>query len=270
MPELPEVETTVNELRPGVTGRRIIGVDILSAGTIAMPAPAEFKEGLTGQVITSLSRRGKHLVFHLDSGCYLIAHLRMTGALLLKPATEKPEKYVRVIIYLDSDQAMHFRDVRRFGRMWLVEDAGKVTGKLGPEPLAPDFTAEVLARVLTKRSTPVKSMLLDQTLIAGIGNMYADEALYRAGIHPLQPGGSLNKNEIKKLHEAIQQVLSQGILHCGASTDTFIRPGGSLGEAHLQFKVAHQKGRACAVCGETIVRTTVKQRGSFFCPHCQQ
>jgi formamidopyrimidine-DNA glycosylase len=270
MPELPEVETTVNELRPGLIGRRISGVDILSARTIAAPAPAEFKGGLTGRAITGLSRRGKHLIFNLDDGRFLIAHLRMTGSLLLKQSAEEPEKYVRVIIYLDNGQAMHFRDVRRFGRMWLVEDSCTVTGKLGPEPLAPEFTPEVLAQLLKKRATPIKSLLLDQTLIAGIGNMYADEALYRAGIHPLQPGNSLNKSETEKLHEAIQQVLSQGIRYCGASTDTFIRPAGVKGEAHLQFQVAHQKGKECAVCGETIVRTTVQQRGSFFCPHCQR
>jgi formamidopyrimidine-DNA glycosylase len=269
MPELPEVETTVNELRPGVTCRRITGVEVLSLNSVAAPAPAEFKAGLTGRTITSLSRRGKHLVFGLDDGRFLIAHLRMTGALLLKPAAEEPEKYVRVIIYLDDGQAMHFRDVRRFGRMWLVEEAVEITGKLGPEPLSAGFTPEVLGQLLKNRTTPVKSLLLDQTLIAGIGNMYADEALYRAGIHPLQPGRSLKKSEIKKLYEAIQQVLSLGIRYCGASTDTFIRPAGIKGEAHLQFQVAHQKGRECAVCGETILRTTVQQRGSFFCPHCQ-
>jgi formamidopyrimidine-DNA glycosylase len=270
MPELPEVETTVNELRPGITGRRISGVDILSPRTIAVPAPVEFKEGLTGRVFTGLSRRGKHLIFNLDNGHFLIAHLRMTGSLLLKPSAEKPEKYVRVVIHLDNGQAVHFRDVRRFGRMWLVEDAAAVTGKLGPEPLAPEFTPDVLGQLLKKRSTPIKSLLLDQTVIAGIGNMYADEALFRAGIHPLQPGDSLNKSEIKKLHEAVQEVLLQGIRYCGASTDTFIRPAGVKGEAHLQFQVAHQKGKECAVCGEAIVRTTVQQRGSFFCPHCQQ
>jgi formamidopyrimidine-DNA glycosylase len=270
MPELPEVETTVNELRPGVSGRRITGVDILSVRTVAAPDPSGFKEGLMGREITGLSRRGKHLLFSLDNGRFLIVHLRMTGALLLKPSTEEPEKYVRIVIQLDNGRAMHFRDVRRFGRMWLVDDAAAVTGKLGPEPLAAEFTPQVLVRLLEGHASPIKSLLLDQTFIAGIGNMYADEALFNARIHPLQPGSSLNTNEIKKLHKAIRQVLSQGIRYCGASTDTFIRPGGDKGEAHLQFQVAHQKGKKCQVCAQTIVRTTVHQRGSFFCPHCQQ
>jgi formamidopyrimidine-DNA glycosylase len=243
MPELPEVETTVNELRPGVSGRRITGVEILSARSVAVPSPSEFTTGLIGREIAGLTRRGKHLVFALDNGYYLIVHLRMTGALLLKPSLEKPDKYVRVIIRLDNAQTMHFRDVRRFGRMWLVNDSAAVTGKLGPEPLAPEFTPQVLTQLLKTRTPPIKSLLLDQTFIAGIGNMYADEALYQARIHPLQPGGSLNKSEIKRLHEAIRQVLIQGIRFNGASTDTFIRPGGSKGQAHLQFQVAHQKGK---------------------------
>ena len=210
------------------------------------------------------------MIFKLESGKFLIAHLRMTGSLLLKPSEEPPEKFVRLVIRLNSGESVHFRDVRRFGRMWLVDDVDSVVGELGVEPLTSEFTPDLLGRMLKDRKAPVKSVLLDQSLIAGIGNMYADESLYRARIHPLQPAGSLKKAEIKRLHCAIQDALKQGILQKGASTDTYYRPGGAKGKAHLEFQVAHRKGEECPVCGGPIQRITVNQRGSFFCPKCQK
>jgi formamidopyrimidine-DNA glycosylase len=270
VPELPEVETTLNDLKPAVVGRQIRNVDVLSPATIAEPAGEIFRRGLIGRKVINISRRGKHLVFQLDNSQFWIVHLRMTGSLLLKPSTEAPEKYVRIIIYLDNGTAIHFRDVRRFGRMWLVRDKNKIIGKLGPEPLEAEFTPEVLANILDNRKVAVKGLLLDQTLIAGIGNMYADEALYYARIHPLRPVNSLTKGEIKRLHSAIQKVLLEGINNKGASTETYIRPGGTKGEAHLQFQVAHQKGKECPVCGGPVERIEVHQRGTFFCPRCQK
>jgi formamidopyrimidine-DNA glycosylase len=270
MPELPEVETTVNDLKPHVTGKTISGVDVLSPNTIAEPSPDQFRKGLVGRKILEIRRRGKHLIFDLDSKKVLIVHLRMTGALLVKPSSEKPEKFVRVVIVLDNAIAVHFRDVRRFGRMWLLKDESKVVGKLGPEPLSPDFTPEVLAKILAGRSAPVKALLLDQTLIAGIGNMYADEALYSARIHPSQSADSLKKAELKRLHSAIQEVLHKGIKNKGASTDTYFRPSGTKGAAHLEFQVAHRKGEDCPVCGGSVQRIVVRQRGTFFCPACQK
>jgi formamidopyrimidine-DNA glycosylase len=270
MPELPEVETTINDLKPFVIGRKIENIDILSGRTIAEPSAEDFQKGLIGRKIISLSRRGKHLVFELGNSTFLIIHMRMTGSLMLKKAGEEPEAYVRVIFYLDDGMAIHFRDMRRFGRMWLVKDKNQVVGKLGPEPLEPAFTAAILEKILKNRKLPIKSLLLDQTLIAGIGNMYADEALYRARIHPLRPGNSLTKAEFKRMHEAIQTVLEQGIRNKGASTDTYVRPEGTKGEAQLQFQVAHQKGKECPVCGGPVERITVQQRGTFFCPLCQK
>ncbi len=270
MPELPEVQTTINELRPFVIGKRIDKVDVLAEKTVAQPSAAGFRQGLAGSRITALERRGKHLIFELDNGLFLIVHLRMTGSLILKPASEEPEKFIRVIIYLSSGTAIHFRDVRRFGRMWLVKDKNSVVGKLGPEPLDLEFTPEVLARILGKRKTDIKSLLLDQTLIAGIGNMYADEALYHARIHPLRAAKSLTREEIQRLYAAIQKVLNQGIRNKGASTETYLRPQGSKGEAHLEFQVAHQKGKECPVCGGPVERIVVHQRGTFFCPRCQK
>ena len=270
MPELPEVETTINDLKPFVVGSRIEQVDILWNGTISEPSPEEFRQGLVGRQVINLSRRGKHLLFELDNHSYLIIHMRMTGSLLLKPLDEEPGKFVRAVIYFNNGKAQHFRDLRRFGRMWLVKDKNSVIGKLGPEPLDEAFTPDVLAGILDDRKVAIKGLLLDQTLIAGIGNMYADEALYAARIHPLRMGNSLSRAEIKRLHEAIRQVLQQGIRNRGASTETYLRPGGEKGEAHLQFQVAHQKGKECPVCGGPISRIVVHQRGTFYCPACQK
>jgi formamidopyrimidine-DNA glycosylase len=270
MPELPEVETTVNELRPHVTGHLITSVEVLAPKTIATPSLEGFVSGLTGRLIEKLARRGKHLIFNLDNCRVWIVHLRMTGSLLIKNAADQPEKFVRVVIKFENGMALHFRDVRRFGRMWLVEDECKVVGELGPEPLSDEFGPEVLAAIIKGRKTLVKSLLLDQTLIAGIGNMYADEALHHARLHPLQPANSLSRKEIAALYEAIRHVLSMGIRNKGASTDTYFRPSGSKGAAHLEFQVAHRKGEKCPDCGHTIERITVQQRGTFFCPHCQK
>jgi formamidopyrimidine-DNA glycosylase len=270
MPELPEVETTVNDLKPFVIGKKITGVTVLKSNSIAEPSTENFEKGLANRKITGLARRGKHIVFSLDNGQFLIVHLRMTGALIVKPESEEPDKFIRVIIHLENKTAIHFRDVRRFGRMWLVQDFNTVVGKLGPEPLDEAFTPEVLAKILKGRKTPIKGLLLDQTLIAGIGNMYADEALFQAKIHPLRNSSSLKKSEIKVLHAAIQSVLRKGIKNKGASTSTYIRPEGSRGNAQLEFQVAHRKGEECPVCGGPIERILVRQRSTFFCPRCQK
>jgi len=270
LPELPEVETIINEIRPSLLGQRIRSVEILVPGTIAAPSPAEFVEGMKDREIVEIVRRGKFLVFRLDNGLSWIVHLRMTGALLVKQESEIPEKFIRIIIRLEGGIAIHFRDVRRFGRMWLTRDESSVTGRLGREPLSPDFTPVVLAEILKNRETSVKQVIMDQGRIAGIGNMYADEALYEARLHPLQPAGSLTEDEIARLYESIQKVLRRGIHNKGASTDTYLRPSGTKGEAQTEFQVAHRKGEECPVCGGPIERIVVGQRGTFFCPLCQK
>ena len=270
MPELPEVETTVNDLKPYIVGKRVKSIDVLAPKIIAAPPVEQFQKGLSGRKIISLNRRGKFLVFKLDNEKYWIVHLRMTGSLILKKATDEAEKFVRAIIHLEDGTAIQFRDMRKFGRMWLVDDENTVLGKLGIEPFSAEFTPAVLAQVLDNRQTPLKNLLINQTLIAGIGNMYADEALYQARIHPLQPAGSLTKAEIKRLYDAIRLVLQSGIRNKGASTETYLRPSGTKGQAHLEFQVAHRKGAECPVCGGPVERITVGQRGTFFCPKCQK
>ncbi|MBA7650831.1 Formamidopyrimidine-DNA glycosylase [subsurface metagenome] len=269
MPELPEVETIKNELLPHIVGRRVSGVALFWAGIVRQPSVEEFCSRLIGQRLTGVARRGKYLIFTLSSGEALIIHLRMTGSLLLKPASAEPDRFTRAIFHLDEGIQLHFNDMRKLGTMWLVEDVNSIVAKLGPEPLAADFTPQILLNRLNNRTAPIKALLCDQTLVAGIGNMYADEALFAARIHPLRPGGSLTQSEVERLHQAIQQVLLSAIGNKGASVDTYLRPGGRPGTAHFQFKVAHRGGEPCPICGTPIQRIPIRNRGSYFCPHCQ-
>jgi formamidopyrimidine-DNA glycosylase len=269
MPELPEVETVKNELTPYIVGHSITGVTFLWEGVLKKPSAADFRSRLIGQKISGLSRRGKYLIIHLTGDDLLIIHLKMSGSLLVSRDCAEPPKYTRAIIHLDKNTNIFFRDPRKFGAMWLVKDSGSVTGKLGPEPLEADFTPQVLAQRLRNRKAPIKALLCDQSVIAGVGNMYADEALYAARIHPLRLGGSLSPDEIERLHHAIQQVLRAAIGKKGASVVNYYRPGGETGTAHFEFKVAHGQGKTCTVCGSTIQRITVRNRGTYFCPRCQ-
>ncbi len=270
MPELPEVETIKNELLPRVVGHDVTDVTLFWDGIVRQPSIEEFRSRLIGQRITAINRRGKYLIFGLTGADKLIIHLRMTGSLLLKPASDEPGKFVRAILHLDKSIGLHFRDPRKMGRMWLVADENSIVGKLGPEPLEADFTPQVMARLLNKRTAPIKALLCDQTVVAGIGNMYADEALFAAKIHPLRLGGSLSRDEVERLHHAIKQVLEAAIGNKGASVDTYFRPGGETGTAHFQFKVAHRLGgKSCPVCGTPIQRIAVRNRGTYFCPKCQ-
>ena len=265
MPELPEVETIKNELSPHVIGRSVSGLSFFWEGIVRQPSLEEFYSRLIGQKITGVGRRGKYLIFSLSSGQALIIHLKMTGSLWLK----EPEKFVRAIIHLDDGTNIYFRDPRKFGIMWLVDDKESVARKLGPEALGAGFTARVLAERLSQRTAPIKALLCDQSLVAGIGNMYADESLFQAKIHPMRAGGSLTEKEVERLYKAIRQVLRAGINEKGASTDTYFRPSGEKGTAHSQFRVAHRRGESCPVCGTPLERIPVRNRGSYFCPKCQ-
>ena len=270
MPELPEVETVKNELLPYVVGRQVTGVTLFWEGIVRQPSVEDFYSRLVGQKLTGLARRGKYLIFSLSNGEVLIIHLRMTGSLLVGQDSAEPPRYTRAIIHLGRDTDIFFRDPRKFGVMWLAKDADSIDAKLGPEPLEAGFTPQVLAQRLANRTAPIKALLLDQGVIAGIGNMYADETLFAAGIHPLRQGGSLSSEEIERLHRAIQQVLRAAIADKGASVDTYFRPDGTLGTAHFQFRVAHRLGgEFCPVCGTVIERILVRNRGTYFCPECQ-
>ena len=268
MPELPEVETIKSELSPHLIGRRFTDVTVRDAKAVRQPSVEEFRQKLTGKKINSLERRGKYLIFHLSDGMALIIHLKMTGVLLLNP--EQTDQHARVIFNLDNGSQLIFIDRRRLGALWLVEKEQAITGKLGPEPLTPEFTTKTLAERLQKHKAPIKAVLLDQTFIAGIGNMYADEALFAARIHPLKKANSLSPKEIQNLHKAVVKVLRSAIDSKGASIDTYKRPDGQFGTAHSNFSVAHRGGKSCPVCGTLIQRLAIRNRGSYFCPKCQK
>lgn len=270
MPELPEVETVKNELTPHILGRKITGVTLIWEGIVKQPSIADFRSCLIGQKITSLSRHGKYLFFHLTGADLLVLHLRMSGSLLLGRDSAEPPKYTRAILHLDDGTNIFFRDPRKFGVMRLVKDGRIITDKLGPEPLETEFTPQVLARCLSNRKAPIKALLCDQSVLAGIGNMYADETLFATGIHPLRAGGGLSPEEIKRLHHAIQEILWAAIGNKGASIMNYYRPGGETGTAHFEFKVAHGRGKNCPNCGGPINRITVRNRGTYFCPKCQR
>jgi formamidopyrimidine-DNA glycosylase len=266
MPELPEVETIKNEITPYVSGRRISGVELFWERIVKEPSAEEFRARVTGQTITAVTRRGKYLFFHLNGGELLVMHMKMTGSLLVNPSDGQ---YTRAIIHLDNGTEIHFRDPRKFGVMWLAPDELGVYKKLGPEPLDEGFTIDTLARILDKRTAPVKPVLLNQGLIAGIGNMYADESFFEAKIHPERPAGSLTREETGRLYRAIRKVLRRALASKGASVRNYIRPDGNPGTAHDEFNVAHGTGKNCPRCGTPIKRIVVRGRGTYYCPHCQ-
>ena len=267
MPELPEVETIRSELLTWVAGQSITQVIILDAKLVSGISVEELCHRLIGQTVESLGRRGKYLILHLADAQSLVMHLKMTGALLLSP--QATERYIRAIFHFSNDVQLMFRDPRRFGVIWLVADTESIVGKLGPEPLSKNFTPHVLAQRLRKHRIPIKAAIIDQSLIAGIGNMYADEALFAARIYPLKRTDTLSSEEIEALHRSIQEILRSAINNKGASVDTYVRPGGQLGTAHFDFNVAHRGGRLCPTCGTPIQRIPVRNRGSYFCPKCQ-
>jgi formamidopyrimidine-DNA glycosylase len=267
MPELPEVETIKNELAPWVVGQSFTKVTIPDARLVCGCAAKEVRRGLVGQKVESLERRGKYLILHLSNGQALIIHLRMTGSLLLNP--KGTDRHARAVFHLSNGHRFVFNDRRRLGVLWLVGDAHTVVCKLGPEPLDKSFTAAVLQQRLSRHHIPIKAALLDQHIVAGVGNMYADEVLFAARIHPLRKADDLSPAEVRTLHNNIRKILRAAIGSKGASVDTYVRPEGELGTAHFDFNVAHKGGEPCPICGSPIERVPVQNRGTYFCPRCQ-
>lgn len=271
MPELPEVETVTSELRESVVGSKITSVTVNWAGAIASPAPDEFARRLAGQTILGASRRGKWIIVALDSGQSLLIHLRMTGRLLVAEHACDDESHARVLIALGDGRTLCFTDVRKFGRLWLVDDPTVVVGGLGLEPLGDDFTADRLGEMLATRRGRIKPLLLNQGFLAGLGNIYTDEALWQARIHPLRRACSLTRAEVHRLHRAIRTVLQHATVSRGTTLADggFVGTSGEPGEFAALLAVYGRAGGPCPRCRRLIERIRVSQRGTHLCPHCQ-
>lgn len=270
MPELPEVEIIRRALSARVVGRTITHVWIASdAPRLVQTSFEEFVQGLPGRRLVDIQRRGKYLLFQLDDGRYLIVHLRMTGRLLHRRPHDPPEPYLRAVFRLDDGSELRFADPRKFGTMWLICDPSQVVGRLGPEPFDAAFTAERLAEMATRRAAPIKAVLLDQYALAGLGNIYADEALFLAGIHPRRPAKTLKEQELNRLHEAIRAVLVQAVGFRGSSFRDYVNVEGEPGENQRHVRVFRRAGEPCFTCGTPIERIKVSGRSSHFCPQCQ-
>jgi formamidopyrimidine-DNA glycosylase len=271
MPELPEVETIRRQLAPHLQWRTLRAVEILDPRWTRPEPPDTVRNGLRGRVVEEVGRAGKYLVWRLSADRHLLMHLRMTGALLLDPPVDPP--HTRVRFELDGGHRLVYNDPRRFGTGHLVIGGAArdayLSARLGIEPLTPAFTAAHLRAQARGRSAPVKSFVLDQRRIAGVGNIYADEALFRAGIHPLRPAGSLKADQLEALREAIEHALTAGIDAKGATIDDFRHVDGAQGSFQDLFSVHRREGQPCPVCGTSIRKLMVGGRGSYVCEHCQ-
>jgi len=267
MPELPEVETIRRALEPLLRGERLTEIEVLDP-RIVQGDVAQLRVGALDRRVAEVMRRGKHLLFLLDGGKGIALHLRMTGSLLLDEPEHSPR--VRAILRFSNGTRLFFNDMRRLGTIMLVGDVEAYCHRLGPEPLCDDFTPAELRRCMAGRRISVKAALLDQHMVAGVGNMYADEALFEARIHPLAPAGDLDFTQVQHLWVAIRAVLERAITAHGASISTYCLPNGDRGSAHDSFRVAHKNGVPCPVCGTPIDRVMVRKRGSYYCPKCQR
>ena len=271
MPELPEVETIRRQLAPHLEGRVLERLEIPDARWCAPVGPADLSEALQGRRIERLGRRGKYFVFELEDEVFLLVHLRMTGTLLLDCAPQTP--YQRVIFTLDDGHVLRFCDPRRFGTGELVLGAEALddffAGRLGIEPLGAELTGARLRALARGRRAPIKAFLLDQRHIAGVGNIYADEALFRARIHPLRPAGKLTGPQCEALAEAVRVTLAAGIDAGGSTIDDFRHPDGVSGSFQNDFLVHLRRGEPCHTCGTTVIKLVAAGRGTYVCESCQ-
>jgi formamidopyrimidine-DNA glycosylase len=273
MPELPEVETIRRQLAPSLEGRRLERVRVLDPRWCEPAPPEAIEDALRGREIERVGRRGKYLILSLEDDVHLVMHLRMTGNLLLTEDSEDPP-HLRVDMGLDNGQRLLFVDVRRFGTgdVLLGSDAlaDYFDSRLGVEPLSPDFTAEALRALARGRKQPVKAFLLNQERIAGVGNIYADEALFRAKIHPLRQVGTLRRPQIEALRAAVVESLELGIDAKGASIDDYRHVDGARGSFQDRFLVYSRAGEPCVRCGTPIQKLRAAGRGTYVCPNCQR
>jgi formamidopyrimidine-DNA glycosylase len=274
MPELPEVQTIVNDLNASkVVGKTIMHAKVFWSRTIAAPTAKAFCNRIRGKSIARIRRRGKFIVFDFKKKDHLLLHLRMSGRLHLVPHGLPHKKHEHVILNLTDGRQLRFHDTRKFGRFYLTSDAEKILGRLGPEPLATGFTRKIFARSLSLRKRILKPLLLDQTFIAGLGNIYVDEALWESKIHPCRIAASLSESEIRELHRAIPRVLKRGLKNLGTSLGTgktnFYSIAKHQGRNGDELKVFRRTDQPCPRCQTSIQRIVVGQRSTHICPVCQ-
>ncbi|HET9162687.1 MAG TPA: bifunctional DNA-formamidopyrimidine glycosylase/DNA-(apurinic or apyrimidinic site) lyase [Solirubrobacterales bacterium] len=288
MPELPEVETVCRQLEPELEGRRIESLEVLDPRWCRPLPPAELEATVGGRRIERLGRRGKYLLLGLDGGRTLVMHLRMTGNLVLVEGDEKldpsegmrlyegerstSERHLRARFVLEDGREVWFTDPRRFGEALLLDDEeldAHFASRLGLEPFSPEFTPGALGEIAANRNVPLKSFLLDQKGIAGVGNIYADEALFRARLHPLSPAGSMKAEHLEALRDAVVEALEAGIEGGGASIDDYRDGRGEKGRMQDEFLVHTREGEPCPRCDGTVERIVVSGRSTYFCPACQ-
>jgi formamidopyrimidine-DNA glycosylase len=265
MPEMPEVETARRIIAPHIIGRKISAVSVFWNKTIATDTPESFTQRILNESIYECGRRAKYLHINLSSNLSLIMHLRMSGNVYVQSSLVAPHKHARVYLSLDNGTTLRFDDPRKFGRIYLTDKPEALFARLGPEPLSPSFTPAVLASILAKTARPIKVALLDQSIIAGLGNIYAIESLWHAKINPTKSSNALSSDEHEALHAAIQSVLSHAIEHGGTDLGDGVWKHGSF-TTYCYGKV----GSPCSRCATPIVHTTVAQRGTDYCPHCQR
>jgi formamidopyrimidine-DNA glycosylase len=274
MPELPEVETIRLALEPHVVGRRFERVDISDPRLVRPFEPIAVAAELEGERVAALQRRGKYLVVRFESGRVLLIHLRMTGSLRhAAGGALADDPYRRAVVKLDDGSDVAYRDVRRFGTWHLLEPAEAdeyLEGRLGGEPLDRSFTAKRLGERLEGRRAPLKGALLDQRTVAGLGNIYVDEALWRAQLHPLRPAGTLDADELQRLTKAIREALRTGLARQGASLRDYSTPDGRRGRMQERFRVYGREGEPCSRCGTPVDKIRVAGRGTWYCPSCQR
>jgi formamidopyrimidine-DNA glycosylase len=273
MPELPEVETVVRGLRQPLIGRTIIGFWFDWPRTIGSPDPDQFEARVVGQTFQRIERRAKYIVCHLNDEL-LIVHLKMTGRLYVAPVESSypDDRWLHFKLSLDNDHELRFSDARKFGKVYLSQDFATITtgaASLGPEPLDDSFTVEAFRARLVGRSTVLKALLLDQSFVAGVGNIYADEALFRAKLHPLRKADTLTDSESALLYQTVRDALWAGIDYEGASINWYRKPDGTQGESQKHFYAYGRDGLPCLVCGTPLLKTRVAQRGTHYCPSCQ-
>jgi formamidopyrimidine-DNA glycosylase len=274
MPELPEVETIKRDLEEKVKGKKVKRVIVKDGKCIKIPAPTEFIKRTEGKVFREIQRRGKFLIIELDSLDALIIHLKLTGQLIYSPKEGELLNYTRLIFIFCDHTQLNFADIRRFGSIWLIPE-GKFSlipslANLGPEPLRDDFTMEKFKNLLKGKKGKIKSLLMDQSFIAGIGNVYSQEALFGAGIHPERNPSKLLDEEIEKLYNNLQKVLREAIYHRGSSVINYVDLEGKKGNYEPYLNVYGRESQSCPRCGANIRKITISGRGTYFCPKCQK